>query len=281
MRCLLIGLLMLSLSATAHSRLLLHWQDEFSVTERQDLSRWLDQADRGLRQLFGELPFGYGAHLHRQSPSHEPVPWAQTNKRHGRAVHFYVDPTHSLYDFLSDWTATHELVHLLFPYLGDEGRWFAEGVASYYQYPVMVAAGNMSWPHSVARLSERLQRARDLHRRDGRSIIALNRAPVGRLANVRLYWGGASYFLAVDHRLHREKGTRLHQVLRDYLSCCASLRSGSAGALIEQLDRISRSQIFSETYRDTVAKDGFPDVTDALRWYRRTPMIGDPSPGSG
>ena len=84
-----------------------------------------------------------------------------------------------------------------------------------------------------------------------------------------------------DHRLHREKGTRLHQVLRDYLSCCASLRSGSAGALIEQLDRISRSQIFSETYRDTVAKDGFPDVTDALRWYRRTPMIGDPSPGSG
>lgn len=274
MRHCLILLLLLVISLPAQSRPAISWHGEFSAAEREDLSRWLDQADRGLRQMFGELSFSYSAHLHRQGPAHEPVPWAETNKRTGRAVHFYVDPSHSLFDFLSDWTATHELVHLLFPYLGQEGRWFAEGVASYFQYPVMVAAGNLDRRRSAELLADRLYRARDLHRRDGRSIVDLNRAPAGRLANVRLYWGGASYFLAVDHRLHTEHGIRLHTVLQRYLACCATRRGGDVQALIRQLDRISNSKVFSQTYQQTVAEPGFPAFDESLAWYRRTPMRG-------
>lgn len=251
---------------------LLSWEDPFSAQEQAKLQGWIEQADAGMERLFGPWPFHYRAYLHRSPSAHEPVPWAQTNKRLGRDVHFYVDPRFPLTDFVEDWTATHELVHLMFPYLGESGRWFAEGIASYFQFPAMVAAGSLDWRQASGRLSERLRRAERLHREDGRPIVSLSQFPSGRLANVRLYWGGAAYFLRVDQRLQAELGRRLNTVIQDYLACCSSRRGGSVLGMIQRLDQISDSEVFSRTYLETVAEPGFPAFASALAWFSESPM---------
>lgn len=271
MRCLIaLGFLLLAGTAEAVPRYV--WHDQFSSTEARMLRDWVAQADRGISALLSPIPPPFVVHLHRRGWSGEPVPWANTMKRDSRAVHFHVDPRYSSADFIADWTAPHELVHLLFPYLGEQARWFAEGVASYFQYPVMVAAGSMDWAQATERLSERLRRARNLHRSDGRSIIDLNQYPSGRHANVRLYWGGAAYFLIADYRLQQQTGRRLNQLIGDYVDCCAALWGRGAEAIIRRLDRLSGTTVFSGTYDDTVSQRGFPDFHEALQWFAEQPM---------
>lgn len=263
-------LLFISHDAAANQRW--HWEDRFSSSERENLTDWVQHAHTGLEKLIGELPYSYDVHFHRTGRSHEPVPWAHTWKAWDRrAVKFYVDPRYSNREFERDWTAYHELSHLMFPYLGRKGSWFAEGIASYLQYQVMWAAGELSWNQAIERYASRFQSARKYHRLDAFAVVDLPH--VGRQSgrNVRLYWGGAAYFMEADRRLFAEQGLRLHDVIREYLDCCFGTRGRGANGMIRTFDRISESRIFSEIYTQTVKQKGFPRTEPALAWLRRNP----------
>lgn len=250
----------------------LDWQDEFTDPEKRMLTSWVEHAHCGLEDLFGELPRTYRVHMRRMPGRGEPVPWASTDKRaNQRSVRFYVDPGYPAQDFERDWTATHELSHLLFPYLGRDGMWFAEGIASYLQYQAMYANGTLAWNEVVDRYTERFARAARMGPVDDIPIAELPRVVRQTRSQVRLYWGGAAYFLEVDRRLHAHRGLRLNEVIRDYLDCCAFERSVDAMAMIGTLDRLSDSRIFVDTYHDTVAVPGFPDTGLGLAWLRHHP----------
>lgn len=246
-----------------------HWQDAFARQERARLVAWIERAQAGLEALVGALPFPYDVHFHRLADRGEPVPWANTSK-HGdsRAVKFYVDPAYDQQAFLDDWTAGHELTHLLFPYLGRDGMWFAEGIASYLQYQVLFASGTISWPEAIDRYAERFARARAMERAGTMPIVDLSRVVRRTHSYVRLYWGGAAYFLEADRRLAMEHGLRLHDVIRDYLACCFG-QGADAMAMIQLFDRISRTNAFSATYEATVVREGFPAYGEALSWLAR------------
>jgi hypothetical protein len=62
-------------------------------------------------------------------------------RRNSVAVLLYVRKGASLEELRADWTAAHELSHLFHPYLGDDGRWLAEGLASYYQNVLRARSG--------------------------------------------------------------------------------------------------------------------------------------------
>ena len=259
-------LLLVGTAASAAPRW--HWEDDFTPAERDKLIAWVEQADESLVALFGPLPYDYDVHFHDRGRSREPVPWANTRKwGDRRAVHFHVDPRYSLARFQADWTAYHELTHLMFPYLGDSGRWFAEGIASYFQYQAMYAADELSWERAMARYRDRYAAATRSSRYDGISIAALSRNVRG--AYVRLYWGGAAYFMEVDQRLSEQHGKRLHAVIDDYLDCCFGQGRGPR-SMIQLFDRISGTRVFSQTYEETVARKGFPS-TEALDWLARHP----------
>ena len=249
-----------------------HWEDRFSDHERDNLTDWVEHAHAALERLIGDLPYSYDVHFHRTSRSHEPVPWAHTWKQwHRRSVNFYVDPNYSNREFERDWTAYHELSHLMFPYLGRDGMWFAEGIASYLQYQVMYAAGELQWDEVIDRYRNRFDSARRYRRLDDYAVVDLLHAGRRSGLNVRLYWGGAAYFLEVDRRLHEQRGIRLTDVIRDYLDCCFGSRGRGAMGMIRRFDRISDSRIFFEVYEDTVKRSGFPDTAQALAWLQENP----------
>jgi len=246
------------------------WESDFSQSESAGLKSWVMHAERGLTALFGTLPYQYRVYFHRSIDPEDPVPWAQTWKEYGRVVHFHVDTAHSWETFRNDWTAPHELSHLMFPYMGDSGRWFSEGIASYLQYQVMYANSTIDWSEGIARYKDRFRQARSQGLED-MSIVDLSRI-AGKLgAYVRLYWGGAAYFMQVDKRLYEQRGMRLTEVIKKYIHCCYQGRGASVTAMIKTFDRISNSEIFTETYFSTVAKSDFPETREALVWLSNHP----------
>jgi len=267
-------LLIFSTAAQANPRW--HWEDRFSDSERENLTDWVRHAHAGLVNLIGDLPYGYDVYFHRSERSREPVPWAHTWKYwNRRAVNFHVDPRYSNRDFERDWTAYHELAHLMFPYLGRSGMWFAEGIASYLQYQAMYAAGELSWAQAIGRYEKRFTAAQKYRRLDNYAVIDLAHIGSRSGRNVRLYWGGAAYFMEVDRRLAAERGMRLHDVIRDYLDCCFGSRGRGAMGMIRTFDQISDSDIFSDVYAETVKLKGFPETGESLAW-----LAGNPPPVS-
>ena len=146
----------------------------------------------------------------------------QYGQKSGQGVRFVVNPTFPLEQFLQDWTAPHELSHLLIPYLGRRHAWFAEGFASYMQYQVMYHMGVMDWPQVVDRYRRQMTKAAEQLRVCTRipfpcrcAATARGRPisdPVlGRRSPVSSRWTAACVS-AVDQTL----GT----VIAGYLACC-------------------------------------------------------------
>lgn len=254
----------------AHAATRWHWQDHFSKSEQHELINWIKQADQGVRSLFGALPYSYNVYFYRQEGS-EPVPWAHTKKGATKSVHFYVNMNYSHHQFIKDWTASHELAHLLFPYIGSSSAWFAEGIASYLQYQIMYATNVINWQQGVNRLEERYQRARAYNSHDNISIVDLSKIVRQTGAYVRLYWGGAAYFNYVDKRLAKEKGMRLNDVIREYLDCCSARRIRGANNMARLFDQLSDSNVFTESLLQTVNKKGFPETESLISWLRDNP----------
>lgn len=246
-----------------------HWKGDFSHDERARLKNWVQDAMDAAEQLLGHaIPVD---HVHfTAARAREPVPWARTHKGRDRSVYFHVDLRHPASAFRHDWTAPHELVHLVFPYLGHSSRWFAEGIASYLQYQVMYAGGVLEWDEAIARYANRFAAAGVQGSDPRRSIPQLSQER-GHSAYVRLYWGGAAFFLHADRQLFETQGQRLTDLVRQYHQCCYRRWGVDAEEMIRTFDRLSGSRVFATAYENTVARPGFPETESALRWLATHP----------
>ena len=267
----LLSTFLLSFACQADANPQWHFEDRFSNREKQELQEWVLHSEQGMTMLFGDLPYPYRVHFHRSKKGRGPTPWAHTDKRRGRAVHFHVNTAYAWELFRKDWTASHELSHLMFPYLGREGSWFAEGLASYLQYQIMYANKTVSWKQVGNKLEERFRAAQRTPDYDNLSIVNLSNIASHRGPFVRLYWGGAAYFMNVDMALNKQIGRGLNTVIKDYLACCLYKNYQSAEDMIEAFDKISGTRIFSQTFKQTVAQKGFPETATALAWLQDNP----------
>ena len=106
----------------------------------------------------------------------------------------------------SDWTLTHEMVHLAFPSVPENHHWIEEGIATYVEPIARVRAGHFDptvmWAEVVRDMPQGLPAAGD----EGLD----NTHTWGRT-----YWGGALFCLLADIEIHRE--TRNHKGLEDAL----------------------------------------------------------------
>ena len=247
------------------------WEDRFSSGDKAKLQGWILHAEQGLTRLFGSLPYTYRVHYYRRIRGSGPTPWAHTDKRYGRSVHFYVNTAYSLGDFNGDWTASHELSHLMFPYVGSNDRWFSEGLASFLQYQIMYANNTLSWNEAIDNLEERFQAASNESGHRNASIVELSNMSARSVSAVRLYWGGAAYFMMADKVLSDERNLRFTEVIAKYLQCCVYQKSRSAWEMMELFNRISGSDIFTRVYEQTVMRSGFPYTANGLAWLRANP----------
>jgi len=253
---LLLAVVFLTCSLSVRAEIVWHWQHSFTASEKRKVQQWITQTVRTIERQVAPYPFDVHLYFYRRTGRGEPVPWANTRRDSEQGVNFHIDPDYPLQAFLDDWTAPHELSHLLIPYLGRRHAWLAEGFASFMQFRVMQAMGILSDEQMLERYRVRIERAAGNYRADAQPFAVA--APTLHRSGQQptMYWGGAVYFLQIDRAL-REQGDSLQRVLASYVECCRAGNHGLSG-LIAELDRISASTLFSSALRENQSRPGFP-----------------------
>ena len=228
------------------------------------LQRWVRESAEAAKTSSGLFPLraAYVRVQQIDSRDRSPVPWGQTRRRREVGVLLYVRRDAGYDELHGDWTAVHELSHLYHPYLGDSGRWLAEGLASYYQNVFRARAGMLGADEAWERLDAGFRRGQAAT--SGARLDAMGR---GRGGTMRVYWAGAAYWLEADLALRRERGISLDAVLDQYANCC--LDGGDSVAppdFVAVLDRIASSEVFTTLYRRYAASRAFPALEDPYRW---------------
>ncbi|WP_211345382.1 hypothetical protein, partial [Marilutibacter aestuarii] len=208
---------------------------------RRMLQAWVDEVAAGIPATFGRWPLerAWVRIVEIDSRDRSPVPWGQT-QRGGASpgVLLYVREDAGLAELRGDWTATHEFAHLFHPYLGREGRWLAEGLASYYQNVVRARAGMMAPREAWRELDAGF-------RRGERDTRAGPLASAARGETMRVYWAGAAFWLEADLALRRH-GQDLEGVLAAHAACClATAPARDPGGFVAALDRIAGTSLLA------------------------------------
>jgi len=194
-------------------------------------------------------------------PQSEPVPWAHVVRGGGVAAEFFVDETRSLEEFRADWTATHELSHMLLPMVSSRDRWLSEGLASYYQNVLRGRDGRLDDAAAWQKLHAGFERGKRATRPE--SLARATRS--GRSATMRVYWSGAAIFLKADTQLRAVSGgtQSLDTALASFQDCCLDARrSWRARELFLELDRLTGHTIFMDLYEKHVPAREFPDLDE-------------------
>jgi len=155
----------------------------------------------------------------------------------------------SLEQLKDDWTIYHEFSHLLIPYDAGDERWLSEGLASYYQNILQARIGLFTEKKMWQKLYDGFERGRKQgnHRQQRLSYLSENMESNHNY--MRVYWSGALFWLEADVALRQlNKGESLDHALFKLRQCCFRYPL-SATEIIQQLDRLTNSEIFSQLFQ--------------------------------
>jgi hypothetical protein len=238
------------------------WKDDFTEAEKTKVKKWLDITFSAVKNRIGDYPFDVHLFIYRRDNQSEPCPWANTWRYPNQQVHFHIDPSFSLEEFIEDWTAPHELSHLAIPYIGERETWFSEGFASFMQYQVMEEMGLLNPSQRDSAYSAKVNKAGQFY--SGNQAFGSEAMELRENNNYpAMYWGGASFFLTWNGSLEKS-GTNLCQVFVKYLSCCRKHDRGVT-EVVSSLDKSSGFSFGSDLlkkYREEQVEVGFeiPEV---------------------
>lgn len=219
--------------------------------KQQELLDWVAEAADSVAQVYGDFPVEHAQVLVVPiGAQKEAVPWAEVQRAGKPSVHLFVDPNRPISEFRKDWTAVHELSHLLLPRIRYNDRWLSEGIASYYQNVARARSGMLSPEKAWERLRFGFTKGR--------------KAQSGALRNSRstkhVYWGGAAIYLLADVRLRDlSEPQTLDSVLAKLHACCMpSEEMWSAERLMTKLDSLSQTTIFTQLLKNEANEKRFP-----------------------
>jgi predicted metalloprotease with PDZ domain len=229
--------------------------------QREAITEWVSEAAECVASIIGLFP--------QQQPQilvvaigkrSEAVPWAHVMRGGGVAAEFFIDETRPINEFRSDWTATHELSHMLLPSVSSRDRWLSEGLASYYQNVLRARDGRLTEEQAWQKLHSGFERGKRATRGD--SLAKATRS--GRGATMRVYWSGAAIMLKADTQLRELTGGRqsIDTALSSLQDCCFEQgRNWRAQELFRELDRLTGYTVFMDLFHEHVLDDEFPDMS--------------------
>lgn len=233
----------------------------FSTQQQQKIRNWIEQSIDIVEDSLTEVPIvNYKFEIFNKRYAREPVPWAEVVRERQIIIKLHVNRNATANDFKKDWTLYHELSHLYLPYLDYPSFWINEGFATYMQYIAMLKS-------NVINQSEYIKRVKNGFKRGATKNIEV----AGKLSEVtadmwrkrafrRVYWSGAAFFIELDNALI-ENGSNLAAIISKYSRCC--LTDEAEGAeLMQTFDKLSKSTLFSETYKRYQHRTNFPNIPD-------------------
>lgn len=229
--------------------------------QKKVLRAWLAHVSRAILAAYGRLPLrDVQVLMLPVGTRSRAVVFGMSTRGQGNALQLLIDPSKPLADFRGDWIAVHELSHLMHPYLGDDGAWLAEGLATYYQNVLRARAGLLTPAQAWDRLREGFADNTGRHYDDTLRDAATSMSRTHGYQ--RVYWSGAAYWLTVDRDLRRASGGKLRVdlALSRFADCCLPDHHGwKPQDFVAKLDALLGTQVFSQRYREFAALREFPD----------------------
>lgn len=240
------------------------WEDDFSQADKEKLSEWIENVYVAAVAVLGEFPFDINIHFYIQQDAGEPVPWAHTRRSGIQSVHFHVDTSYAMDQFLADWTAPHEISHVALPFLGKENGWFAEGFATYMQCQVMQAMHVMTEQEVLDKYREKIAANKPFFENEEKPFAEAARQIVRVDHNYpAMYWGSVTFFINLDKRLRPEKGFGLNHLIQLYQKQGRS-EDQSIEEMVKSLDDLVGKPICADLFRqysEEPAKKVFADFS--------------------
>ncbi len=231
-----------------------------NAEQRATLRGWVERALAATATGYGELPLPQvQIVLFAGNGRGRAVGFGQSLRGQGNAVHIQVDANAGAAALDADWTAVHEFSHWAHPYLGDDGAWLAEGLASYWQYVLRARAGVLTPQQAWAGLDAGFGRGRSTAD-DSLTLGELSQAMHARRAYYAVYWSGAAFWLTADVELRRASGGRIgiDTALQRFHACCLQRkREWGAEEFVSKLDALIGSEVLRRNFREFSARRGF------------------------
>jgi hypothetical protein len=184
----------------------------------EDVLCWVKSAADSVRVYYGHYPIS--------SVSIRVSPFRGKGVRNGMAfgsdeggrITIRVGNETSAAEFASDWTLTHEMIHLAFPSVEENHHWIEEGIATYVEPIARVRAGHLAPERMWADLIRDMPQG--LPQKGDRGLDWTHTWG-------RTYWGGAIFCLLADVKIRQQtKNTKgLEHALRAILERGGDIRS--------------------------------------------------------
>ncbi len=237
--------------------------------KKLQLIAWIKHARKALRLVYGKLPVeDFITIIKASNGGKSAVPWGEVNRYSPPEVTLVVNMKSSLEALKADWTIYHEFSHLLIPYDAADARWFSEGLASYYQNIIQARVGMFDEKNLWQKLYDGFERGNKQQKYAHQRLNYLSDHISENRNYMRIYWSGALYWLKADIALrtlttNTAKPYSLDLALEQLQACCFD-RYLSASEIVQKLDELSGSEIFSALFREFSASYAIPDYLTPL-----------------
>jgi hypothetical protein len=236
-------------------------------TPRPDLeamSVWIEDAARSVAAVYGRFPVPSPQILVMPGArATEPAPWAYVLRGGQAAAHFFVNQRRPLAEYVEDWTAPHELSHLLLPYINSSDAWLSEGLASYYQNVTRARSGAITPAEAWQRMHTGFKRGRDWGVKEGQSLAQATERMFRDGGHMRVYWHGAAILLMADVALRERSGNAqsLDTVLEAFGRCCLDPDvEWTARKVFTRFDELAGGSVFLPLLEREVRSSTFADL---------------------
>lgn len=192
-------------------------------------------------------------YIERSINTNSPVPWGQVRREKPTKVLLVKNPDLGYDSLVSDWTAFHELSHLLLPCRGYGNIWFSEGLATYCQNIIQARIGLFDEHKMWQKIAAGFVRCREEQLWNHINLTEVSKRLGETRQNMRVHWSGVLYWLNADIELRRQKKGTLDDALKRLKKCCVSdamIAKDIAGRLDELMDVSIFTALFQE-YSDS------------------------------